>query len=227
MIGSIHKDIHKSEITHDAIHAYTDAGIAQLLSDVYKLANDAEYRGDTEAIVLKVDLERALRSECMSPKQRQSVALYYMCQISKEECAKLLNVTRQAIDQRLINAATNISQHMQGEPLASSQHIHYNVYTNIYPGFDVWMTQVLVGDGDWWSIPDNVLDSLNRVLGMLPESSESENNCVEYPYLTDGQLRGRNRNREILRPEVYPTDGNRGYVKSGEDGRRVRLAKFV
>jgi predicted DNA-binding protein YlxM (UPF0122 family) len=199
-LGRVKIDIYKSEITHDVVHAYTNEGIAQLLEDVYKLANDAEYRGDAEAIVLRVDLERALRSKCMSPKQRQAVALYYFAQLTQEECAKLLNVTQEAVTQRLSNAIANIAKHMQGEDVTTPQYIRHDDYTDIDHEFDMWMAQVLVGHGGWWELRDEVLDALNRVLGM-PQRINTQQEDTEYTYiLSNESLRPK---QEVLMEEPY------------------------
>jgi predicted DNA-binding protein (UPF0251 family) len=194
-----------------------------LLSDIYKLANDAEYRGDTEAIVLRVDLERALKSMCMSPKQRQAVALYYFTQLTQEECAKVLNVTQQAIAARLDDAVHNIAMHMRGEDVSVPQYIRHDDYTNIDDEFDMWMAQVLVGYDDWWVINDNVISVLNRVLGMpkVDAEQQSGDGDREYPYYTDKQMK-RKFSREVPRPDVYPVFDNMGY-RIDEKGDQIPL----
>jgi predicted DNA-binding protein (UPF0251 family) len=208
-VGSIHKDIHKTEITHDTIHAYTDAGIAQLLSDVYKLANDAEYRGDTEAIVLKVDLEHALQSDALTPRQRQAVALYYFCQLTQQECAKVLGVKRQRITDRLKTAKRNIAQHMQGDDHTSSQYINSRDYMSQGIALDYWNYAILHNDNNWWVVNDTALVELNSKLGMPPCDNTPKMETETVRCYTDKQLERRFAN-EIPRPDVYPVFDNTG-----------------
>lgn len=222
-MGTVKVDLAKSALRHDIAYEYTDKGVDRLLKDIHKLWYEESYRGDYDATCLRVDLEYALQSNVMTPKQRQAVALYYFCELTQDECARLLKMTQQGIDERLSGAVNNIAMHMQGRIMSLNQYIRYSDYTNYDEHFDMWMAQLLVGHGKWWTIDNGVLNTLNRVLGMPNRDDNVDEDSDDYPHLTNGQLRGRNRNREILREEIYPVDANVGSVKSGEDGKRIRL----
>jgi predicted DNA-binding protein (UPF0251 family) len=113
-MGTVKRDIYKHGHRNDTTYPYTDAGIERLLADIYKLPHEESYGGNYDTVVLRVDLERALQSQALSPRQRVAIGLYYFAQLTQEECARVLGLTKQAIDDRLATAMGNLSEQMDG-----------------------------------------------------------------------------------------------------------------
>jgi predicted DNA-binding protein (UPF0251 family) len=196
------------------------------------LWNEETYGGNFDTICLRVDLERALQSNALTPQQRQMLALYYICGLSQDECSILLKTSRRTVIRRLKSARFNIVEHIQGKSVDRVQCIDSRDKIPIEKGvwLSVWMNGVLKNVDRWWDM-DIVLDGALRDICDLfgypiNDGEYEENTQEEYPILTDGQLRSRNRNREILRPEIYPSYENYGQMTS-TDGRKIRLSHYV
>lgn len=202
-MGTVKINIDKTAIKHESIHPYTDAGVDRLLRDIYKLANEESYGGDYNSVIIRVDLEHALQSDALTPRQRQAVALYYFCQLTYPECARILG--RDVDTKRRINTAiVNVAKHMQGDVCSMSQNISRKYHTHIDPLFDGWMDCVLGNVGCWWDIPDYAFATLNRKLGTPPlDKIGADVSADGYKCYTDKQME-RKFAKEVSRPEVYP-----------------------
>jgi predicted DNA-binding protein (UPF0251 family) len=208
-------------IKHETIHPYTEQGVERLLKDIYKLWDEETYGGDINATIIRVDLERALQSNALTPRQRQAVALYYFAQLTHQECAKLLGVEHSSVVRRIENACINIAMHMRGEHIKSSQYIWDVDYKMPSAHLDWWNIDVLHNSKQWWIVPDEVLSDINDLLGMPELDNDEREQQSEYTCLTERQFAHR-QYKEILRPTVYPVFDNSGaYVD--ESGGRTRV----
>jgi predicted DNA-binding protein (UPF0251 family) len=221
-IGSVKRDTNKSNVKHDVLYPYTEAGVHRLLRDVYRLVAEAEDYGDINAVCLRVDLERALQSQALTPRQRVAIGLYYFAQLTERECARLLNVRRQPFERRLRKAIKNIALYIQGDDIKTSQEIiEYKLPEgNI---FRSWVIDMLDNRRNWWVIDDTVIKCINELLGF---SSQDISHCFDtdnkqYVLLTRDKLR-RIWENEVLCPNVHPRLDDAGYL-IGKSGSKIRL----
>lgn len=222
-MGSVKRDLHKTEIVYDGMYRYEELGVRRILSDVYHLWNKETFRGDIEATVIRCDLDRALKSNALTPRQRQAIALYYFAQLTQAECASLLSIKQQSLANRLSNAISNLSTHMSGIVVARAQHVKSGDHLLQSEHLNTWDTNVLNNVSDWWSINDRVIKEL---IGIFPIVLNEPAADIKLTWiLTDRQMRKRNREKEMLRPEVYPIRSNYGTMRSTEDGRKIKLLR--
>lgn len=218
-MGMVKRDTNRTAIKHDTIHAYTEQGIDQLLQDIYRLPHEEQYRGDINATVIRLDLERALRSHALSPKQRVATALYYFCCLTLDEIGDLLNVSHQAIDYRLRNALVSISAHMRGEIVRASQVVNDDDIVDCFHG---WLERVVYNDPYWWIVPEFVWREIQRKSKYTPETVEDLG--VPYPWLTEKQMKWV-RYKETPRPNIHRTFDNTGKKSDSGGGKQIVLNK--
>jgi hypothetical protein len=111
-MGAVSVDLNKRERKYEARYPYEAAGIAALLRDVYRLSESRMYDGDIDATAILIDLKIALDSNCLTPRMRQVVALYYFAQFTEEDRG-YIRLTRQGVNDSLSNAIERISTHME------------------------------------------------------------------------------------------------------------------
>jgi hypothetical protein len=222
-MGMVKRDTNRTAIKHDTIHAYTEQGIDQLLQDIYRLPHEEQYQGDLNATVIRLDLERALRSHALSPKQRVATALYYFCCLTLDECSEILDVSSIAVHYRLQNALTSISAHMRGENVRASQVINdddiVDCTSNLFSG---WLEQVAYNDPYWWIVPEFVWRDIQHKSKYTPETVEDLG--APYPWLTEKQMKWL-RYKETPRPNIHRTFDNTGRKSDNGGGKQIILNK--
>jgi hypothetical protein len=221
--------VDKTMIKHETIHPYTEQGVERLLKDIYKLWEEETYGGDINATIIRIDLERALQSNALTPRQRQAVALYYFAQLTQQECAKVLGIDKRNVGRRLENALRNIALHMQGENIESPQTVFDVDYVEGKgEGLEFWIDCVLYNVNNWWNmdefVMDEVYEELNKFLGMPKRDEVSIQTSSEYSCYTDKQMERKFEN-EIPRPEVHPVFDNSGYILDESGGAHTVLHK--
>lgn len=166
------------------------------------------YRADIDTTCIRIDLEYALQSNALTPRQRQAVALYYFCELTQEECAVLLGVTHANVGRRLKNAVANIAAHMQGDNVYKSQYVdpHRDEIVGRSGNLLMWNHCVLVNAPRWW-VSDSVYADLNRIFG-IPIVEKVENDTEPNVYTT--KQMERKFGREIPRAYIYPKFDNTG-----------------
>lgn len=224
-MGHVKRDLHKTVIKHDTIHPYTEDGINRLLKDIYKLHHEETYGGDINVTTIRIDLELALQSQCLTPKQRCAVALYYFCQLNYLQCCKLLGIAQSTLNFRLELALSNLSNHIKSSDVIG-------VYLlDLDEGIDeiedsnigVWLENVTYNQNKWWHISNHINNYLVSLFGFPKDRSYHKVENKGLYILNERQMRFRNSDKEISRPDVYRTYGNFGYTKSTEDGKKIKL----
>jgi hypothetical protein len=149
-MGSVSRDIDKKSREYDDSYPYEAAGIAALLRDIHSLSESREYKGDIDATILIVDLKQALDSECLTPRMRQVVSLYYFSQMIEEEVADVLGIGRRAVNYALESAIERISTYMEyGYSKPNNARIEAFV-TPSHP-FLMWVNDVAAGSESVYS----------------------------------------------------------------------------
>ena len=220
-MGVVKRDVHKKEREHDVEFAYQPQGIERLLSDVHRIEAMETYKGDLGATVLRIDLEAALRSRCLTPRQRQVVALYYFAELTQTEAAGVLGVSQQAVDARIKSVWPALSAHMSGEPTSVSQFTNAEIEGDT--PLDRWMADAAMNEGEWWRLTDEVIAELNRRFPPPDVVSEDAEDGEEYPVLSEGAMFYRGKQREVACAEIYRQYPHAGFMRSSEDGRRIRI----
>lgn len=154
-MGATKRDIHKKAREYEGDYPYEVEGIAALLSDINKLGESQWYRGDIDATILIVDLKQALDSECLTPRMRQVIALHYFAQLTEEEIADILGVTRQAVNYTSTNALERVSTYME---YGYSKPTNARIDAKITPShpFLVWVNAVADGSLPVYSIDESL-----------------------------------------------------------------------
>lgn len=225
-MGRIKIDTNKSDIKYDNLFPYTSDGLNRLLRKIHTLDTSEQYAGDVNAILIRVDLERALNSECLSPRERQSIAMYYFTCLTQHECALLLRIERKTIDLRLEKSLDKISRHMNGEDVTSSQTIWNKDYLNTsHDSINSWNENILKNNSEWWFIPDDVWAYVQSKFNKYKQDTQSSVNDVScYPVLTEKQMEWK-QYIETPRDEIHRTFDSYGYVSDGAGSKTKILNK--
>ncbi|MBA4542022.1 sigma-70 family RNA polymerase sigma factor [Thermoactinomyces daqus] len=109
--GSI--DLESKRKRVEDLYPYESEGIAALLDDFYRVEARAYDRADLDSYTVIADLKIALDTDCLTPRQRQCIALYYFCELSREQVAELLGVARQSVDEYLATAHERLAREMK------------------------------------------------------------------------------------------------------------------
>jgi predicted DNA-binding protein (UPF0251 family) len=112
-MGTVKRDLERKGRQYEESYPYEAAGIAALLRDVYRLSESRLYDGDIDATAILIDLKMALDSNCLTPRMRQVVALYYFAQFTEEEAAEVLGISQVTLNESLETAIERISSHME------------------------------------------------------------------------------------------------------------------
>ncbi len=177
----------------DDIVEYSVIGVNRLLRDIYKLQSEETYGGNYDTVILRIDLESALQSQALTPRQRIFFGLYYFAQLTQQECAQLLGIGKQRISNGIIRGLKNISKTLQGHPVTAIR-IAYNG-TKIDKGshFNKWIDGAINNDKMWWNMDDNVFMDINLILGIKKNNTIfSEKDRSIYPVKDFNKLRPRN-----------------------------------
>jgi DNA-directed RNA polymerase specialized sigma24 family protein len=94
-IGSVKIDLSSKERSLDAKYPALDnpAGLRILLSDYQALIN-RQYQGDYDAVVLLVDLRKAITIAQLTGRQSEALRLVYEEDLTQEEAGKRLGIAQ-------------------------------------------------------------------------------------------------------------------------------------
>jgi RNA polymerase sigma factor (sigma-70 family) len=109
-IGSVKIDTQAKERSLDAKYPALDspANLRILLSDYQALLN-RQYQGDYDAVVLLVDLRKAIEMAQLTGRQSEAIRLVYEEDLTQEEAGKRMGISQQAVDQHVSNAIEAIA----------------------------------------------------------------------------------------------------------------------
>jgi RNA polymerase sigma factor (sigma-70 family) len=110
-MGSVKRDLHVNERSLEEKYPALDSpqNLRILLSDYHALVN-RQYMGDYDAVVLLVDLRKAIEMAQLTDRQGQALRLVYEEDLTQEEAGKRLGVSQQAVEQHVNNAIEAISE---------------------------------------------------------------------------------------------------------------------
>lgn len=231
-MGAVSRDIHKNAREYDDLYTYTDEGIAVLLKDIYRLNESRWYKGDIDATAIIADLKTALDSDCLTPRMRQVVALYYFVGLTEGETAEVLNLTQQLINTSLKSAIERVSEQMSEGSFRKKGHavIETSVNTPLYQ----WLVAVAYRELPLYIVPDDVFtEVLEKSVKTDENAKETLRQRVggsnykvdyegteEYPALSEDQFKWKDR-RMSFKPEIFPqgdTIGTRKVAIKLRDG---------
>jgi RNA polymerase sigma factor (sigma-70 family) len=109
-MGATKIDVNAKERSLDQRYPALDnpAGLRILLSDYHALLN-RQYQGDYDAVVLLVDLRKAIEMAQLTGRQSEALRLVYEEDLTQEEAGKRMGVSQQAVDQHVSGAIEAVS----------------------------------------------------------------------------------------------------------------------
>lgn len=214
-MGAVSRDLEKKAREYDATYAYTDEGVATLLKDIYRMNESRLYKGDIDATAIITDLKTALDSDCLTPRMRQVVALYYFVGLTEEESAYVLG-----IDNGYLNKVVHVSLERIAEQMSKGSNRkkgHADIDSKESTPLFLWLADVAYGNAPVYEVPSAVFtDILNRsittdrnAVETLRQRAEGRPKPVvyadedEYPALSEDQFKWRDR-RMAFKPEIFP-----------------------
>jgi hypothetical protein len=214
-MGAVKRDVYRNGREHDATYAYTDVGIAVLLKDIYRLKENRLYKGDLDATAIITDLKLALDSDCLTPRMRQVVALYYFVGLTEGETAEVLGLAQKVINISLSSAIERVAEQMSEGSFRKKGHavIETGIDTALYR----WLSAVAYRESPIYIVPADVFtEMLNRSVDTdsnaketLRQRTEGSNfindysDVEEYPALSEEQFKWRDR-RMSFKSEIFP-----------------------
>lgn len=212
-MGSVKRDIHRKGREYDELYEYNREGVSALLRDIHRVQN-SRYSGDIDATGIVIDLYKALDSDCLTPRMRQVLALYYFVGLTEQEASEFLGCTRVAVTVSKNSALNRVSEQMfKGAKFkAGDPYEKLSEKSAIFK----WLNEVALGVSPVYEVPSEVFTDVllttehvdsnaretlrQRTEGILiVEEGASE----EFPCMTDDQFRWSDR-RAIYVSEVYP-----------------------
>lgn len=219
-MGSVKRDIYKTDRQHEIVYAYFEGGIERLLTDIYRIRQE-ELRGDLNATAIRLDLESALTSKCLTPKQREALGLYYFCCLKLREISEILDINIDSVHSRIKNGILALSEYMRGEPVTASQLSEASF--DVSGPLERWILAANMNEPNWYRVPHDVWAAINARWpvpnrGYIPPKPD-------VGWKTEEQLRRKWR-REFPRPEIYPRFEYVGKRK-GTEGSSQRLMAYT
>ncbi|MBX6362007.1 MAG: hypothetical protein IRZ03_18275 [Acidobacterium ailaaui] len=217
-MGAVTRDIYSKGRQYDGDYPYEFDGIKALLSDIYHLEERQWFGGDVDATTLIIDLKKALDSDCLTPRMRQVIALYYFAQMTEQEAADVLGINRVPFHITLVNAIERIAVEMM-----YGYHKTNARKSALISGTDAlttWLNDVALGNAKVYEIPESALDELllrkkadgdEKAAEALRQRDEGvvyiddDATGPEYPCLTEEQMRWADRRVSYV-PIVYPNN---------------------
>lgn len=207
-MGTVKRDLDRKGRQYDDSYPYEATGIVALLQDVYRLSESRLYDGDIDATILLIDLKMALDSNCLTPRMRQVVALYYFAQFTEEEVADVIDIPQQNVNKALNNSVDRISAHMEyGHTRTTNAKIDaflpstheikrwlnavaggrsmYDIDDGVISGINIWRTAKLDDKKD--------LEAIRQRVNGYTYAPVYESDEIKYPALTWEQLKWRDR----------------------------------
>jgi hypothetical protein len=110
-MGVVKIDTQAKEMSLDQRYPALDnpTGLRILLSDYHALVN-RQYMGDYDAVVLLVDLRKAIAMAQLTDRQRQALRLVYEEDLTQEEAGKRMGVHRLVVQEHVEKAIEAISE---------------------------------------------------------------------------------------------------------------------
>jgi hypothetical protein len=222
-MGSVSRDIDKKSREYDDSYPYEAAGIAALLRDIHSLSESREYKGDIDATILIVDLKQALDSECLTPRMRQVVSLYYFSQMTEQEVAAVIGMSQQKVNVAIKSAIERVATFMEYGYSGPTNAKIDGILKEIHP-FYTWLNGVASRKKPVYSFTEELTDWLalkgdKRAVETIRQSKEGytytpvyENEEKEYPAITWDQMQWKDR-RISYKPEIYPPNTVLGFRK--------------
>jgi hypothetical protein len=219
-MGSVARDIYRKEREYDVKYEYNREGVSRLLRDIHRVSEQRWYEGDIDATAILVDLYKALDSDCLTPRMRQVVALYYFVGLTEYEVAEILNIERHSVNEFKQKAVYRIAEHMYDSPRFKTGDPYEMLDESNF--LYQWLNDVAVKKAPIYRIPMKLYVVVNEYfaktddraaefLRQLKEGIEIPEE-KEYPCLSEEQLAWRDR-RMIYKDEVYPSNDVTGTRK--------------
>ena len=110
-MGATKIDTQAKERSLDQRYPALDApqNLRILLSDYHALVN-RQYMGDYDAVVLLVDLRKAIAMAQLTDRQRQALRLVYEEDLTQEEAGKRMGIAQKNVSEALDRALENIAE---------------------------------------------------------------------------------------------------------------------
>jgi RNA polymerase sigma factor (sigma-70 family) len=110
-MGSIKRDLHIHERSLDAKYLALDSpqNMRILLSDYQALLN-RQYQGDYDAVVLLVDLRKAIEMAQLTGRQSEALRLVYEEDLTQEEAGKRMGIAQKNVSEALDRALENVAE---------------------------------------------------------------------------------------------------------------------
>jgi RNA polymerase sigma factor (sigma-70 family) len=110
-VGAVKIDTHAKERSLDAKYPALDspANLRILLSDYHALVN-RQYQGDYDAVVLLVDLRKAIAIAQLTDRQGQALRLVYEEDLTQEEAGKRMGIAQNSVSEATDRAIEAISE---------------------------------------------------------------------------------------------------------------------
>jgi len=109
-MGAVKIDIAKKERQYSVKYTLNDStGVKALLRDRHKLAS-RRFTGDYNASDIIIDLHSAMNTACLTDRQTEAIAWIYGADLAPADTAKLMGVSRQAVEQFIEGATEKIAK---------------------------------------------------------------------------------------------------------------------
>jgi RNA polymerase sigma factor (sigma-70 family) len=110
-MGAVKMDVNAKERSLDAKYPALDspANLRILLSDYHALIN-RQYQGDYDAVVLLVDLHKAIEMAQLTGRQSEALRLVYEEDLTQEEAGKRMGIAQNSVSEAVDRALEAISE---------------------------------------------------------------------------------------------------------------------
>jgi DNA-directed RNA polymerase specialized sigma24 family protein len=110
-MGSVKRDLHVNERSLEEKYPALDspANLRILLSDYQALLN-RQYQGDYDAVVMLVDLRKAIEMAQLTGRQSEALRLVYEEDLTQEEAGKRMGLDKPGVNNLLDRAIEGISE---------------------------------------------------------------------------------------------------------------------
>jgi DNA-directed RNA polymerase specialized sigma subunit len=109
-MGAVKIDTEKKERQYSVKYTLNDAaGVKALLRDRHKLAS-RRFSGDYSASDIIIDLHSAMNTASLTERQTEAIAWVYGADLAPADTAKIMGVTRQAVEQFIDGATDKIAK---------------------------------------------------------------------------------------------------------------------
>jgi predicted DNA-binding protein (UPF0251 family) len=166
--------------------SYYAYGVKRVLKFFYKLSIEESYKGDYDAVLVRMAIESALNSDCLTARQRQAIGLYFFAELNLNECEQVLGIANKNVRKLLNKAFENIASHIQGQDIHRPQSANLT-YSGTLKATAQWLDDVANNKHRWWIVPQNVRREILDVFG-LKKPDEQNDEKVYAPWLNNEQI---------------------------------------